>query len=31
MLLRGQAKKYLTNKFEAWLDPRKSIEELEKA
>ena len=31
MLLRGQAKKYLTHKFETWLDPRKSIEELEKA
>ena len=31
LLLRGQAKKYLTHKFETWLDPRKSIEELEKA
>lgn len=31
LLLRGQAKKYLTHKFETWLDPKKSIEELEKA
>ena len=31
LLLRGQAKKYLTHKFETWLDPKQSIEELEKA
>ena len=31
LLLRGQAKKYLTHKFQTWLDPKKSIEELEKA
>ena len=31
MLLRGQAKKYLTHKFETWLDPKKTVEELEKA
>ena len=30
MLLRGQAKKYLTHKFETWLDPGKSVEELER-
>ena len=30
MLLRGQAKKYLTHKFETWLDPGKSLEELER-
>jgi hypothetical protein len=31
LLLRGQAKKYLTHKFETWLDPKRSVEELEKA
>ncbi|HVP59931.1 MAG TPA: polyhydroxyalkanoic acid system family protein [Myxococcaceae bacterium] len=31
LLLRGQAKRYLTHKFATWLDPKKSIEELEKA
>ena len=30
MLLRGQAKRYLTHKFESWLDPGKSLEELER-
>ena len=30
MLLRGQAKKYLTHKFETWLDPGNSVEELER-
>jgi Putative polyhydroxyalkanoic acid system protein (PHA_gran_rgn) len=30
MLLRGQAKKYLTHKFETWLDPDRSVEELER-
>jgi hypothetical protein len=30
LLLRGQAKKYLTQKFEAWLDPGTSVEELER-
>ena len=30
LLLRGQAKKYLTHKFETWLDPTKSLEELER-
>jgi len=29
-LLRGQAKKYLTHKFETWLDPKKTVEELER-
>jgi hypothetical protein len=31
MLLRGQAKKYLTHKFATWLDPKKTIEELERS
>jgi len=31
MLLRGQAKKYLTHKFSTWLDPTRSVEDLEKA
>jgi hypothetical protein len=31
MLLRSQAKKYLTHKFESWLDPTKSLEELERS
>ncbi len=31
LLLRGQAKKYLTHKFETWLDPKRSLEDLEKA
>jgi hypothetical protein len=31
MLLRSQAKKYLTHKFETWLDPRKSVEELQRS
>ena len=28
LLLRGQAKKYLTHKFATWLDPTRSLEEL---
>ena len=31
LLLRGQAKKYLTHKFATWLDPTRSVEDLEKA
>ena len=31
LLLRGQARKYLTHKFETWLDPQRTVEELEKA
>jgi Putative polyhydroxyalkanoic acid system protein (PHA_gran_rgn) len=31
MLLRSQAKKYLTHKFETWLDPTNSVEELERS
>jgi len=31
LLLRGQAKRYLTHKFETWLDPKKSLEELERS
>jgi hypothetical protein len=31
LLLRGQAKKYLTHKFATWLDPTKSVEELERS
>lgn len=31
MLLRGQAKKYLTHKFETWLDPKRSLDELERS
>ena len=30
-LSQAEAKKYLTHKFETWLDPKQSIEELEKA
>ena len=31
MLLRGTAKKYLEGKFASWLDPSKSLAELEQA
>jgi hypothetical protein len=31
LLLRGQAKRYLTHKFETWLDPSRSLEELERS
>lgn len=31
LLLRGQAKKYLTGKFSAYLDPKKSLADLEKS
>lgn len=31
MLLRGQAKKYLTKKFEQYLDPSKTLAELSKS
>ncbi len=31
MLLRGQAKKYLTRKFDEYLDPAKSLDAVSKA